>query len=227
MREPMQTAQSLGDDTQAVVARPKRAREHGLHTECGPVVSMGCEPGPSMGTWTRTWAKMNVRPQSLVWKQTGRKQKQRQRRRQNNTRQEVQHRTRQDKTGQDKTRQDRTGLRNICVRTSSLPSLPQMFTFVFQTSVTDMQSVLSVAVQKRQSPSSSNGADRRAAAAAEAHRIRLKWRHRSSTCVERTRQPQWEAEVAERLRLDHTSAEHVESLRVPGLGDKWATFPRY
>ena len=48
MCEPMETAESLGDDTHAVVARPKWAREHGLHTECGPVVSMGCEPGPSM-----------------------------------------------------------------------------------------------------------------------------------------------------------------------------------
>ena len=38
----------VGDDTHAVVARSKWAREHGLHTECGPVVSMGCEPGPSI-----------------------------------------------------------------------------------------------------------------------------------------------------------------------------------
>ena len=37
MCEPMETAQSLGDDTHAVVARPKWAREHGLHTECGPL----------------------------------------------------------------------------------------------------------------------------------------------------------------------------------------------
>ena len=37
MREPMETAQSHGDDTRVVVARPKWAREHGLHTECGPL----------------------------------------------------------------------------------------------------------------------------------------------------------------------------------------------
>ena len=37
MREPMETAQSHGDNTHVVVARPKWAREHGLHTECGPL----------------------------------------------------------------------------------------------------------------------------------------------------------------------------------------------
>ena len=45
--------------------------------------------------------------------------------------------------------------------------------------MTDMQSVLSVTVRKRQSPSSST------VAAAEAHRIGLKWRQRPSNCVER------------------------------------------
>ena len=46
MCEPVETAQSLGDDTHAVVARPKWAREHGLHTECGHVVSMGLRVWP-------------------------------------------------------------------------------------------------------------------------------------------------------------------------------------
>ena len=48
MCEPLETAQSLGDDTRAVVARPKWAREHGLHRVWSRVTSMGCEAGPSM-----------------------------------------------------------------------------------------------------------------------------------------------------------------------------------
>ena len=65
MCKPMETAQSLGDDTHAVGARPKWASEHGIHTECGPVVSIGCKPGPSTSARTRTWAEVNVRPQPL------------------------------------------------------------------------------------------------------------------------------------------------------------------
>ena len=117
MCEPMETAQSHGDDTHAVGARPKWAREHGLQ-RVWSLVSVGCEPGPSIGAPTRTWAKVNVRPQSLVWKQTGRNQKQRQR--QNNTRQEMSH-------GQGQTR-----LRNTGVRASSLVGLPQVFTVAFR-----------------------------------------------------------------------------------------------
>ena len=44
---------------------------------------VGCEPGPSTSTRTRTWAEVNVRPRSLLCEQTGRTQ-------------------RQEKTGQDK-----------------------------------------------------------------------------------------------------------------------------
>ena len=44
MCEPMETAQTHGDDTHAVVARPKWAREHGLH-RVWSFVSVGCEPG--------------------------------------------------------------------------------------------------------------------------------------------------------------------------------------
>ena len=36
MCEKMETAQSFGDDTQAVVERPKWASEHQRHTACGP-----------------------------------------------------------------------------------------------------------------------------------------------------------------------------------------------
>ena len=49
MREPMETAQCLGDDTHAAVARPKQASEHGL--ECGvvPVRRWGVQRGTSTG----------------------------------------------------------------------------------------------------------------------------------------------------------------------------------
>ena len=41
MRETVETAQSLGNDTHAVVARPKWAREHGLHTKCCASLEVG------------------------------------------------------------------------------------------------------------------------------------------------------------------------------------------
>ena len=56
----------FGDDTHAVVKRPKWAREHGRHTKCGPVVSVGCKPGQSTRDRTRTRASMHVRPRHLV-----------------------------------------------------------------------------------------------------------------------------------------------------------------
>ena len=37
MREPTETAQSLGDDTHAPLARPQLVREQRLRTECGPL----------------------------------------------------------------------------------------------------------------------------------------------------------------------------------------------
>ena len=37
MCEPVVTAQSLGDETHAVVTRPQWAGEHGQHTWCGPL----------------------------------------------------------------------------------------------------------------------------------------------------------------------------------------------
>ena len=37
MREPTETAQSLGDDTHALLARPQWVREHRLRTACGPL----------------------------------------------------------------------------------------------------------------------------------------------------------------------------------------------
>ena len=71
MCEPMETAPSLGDDTHAVGARPKWTREHGIHAERGPIVSVGCTPGPSTSARTRTWAEVNVRPWNVhhtLWK---------------------------------------------------------------------------------------------------------------------------------------------------------------
>ena len=46
MCEPMWTVQSLGDDTHAVVKRPKWAREHGLHTERRVSLGVG---------WLQAW----------------------------------------------------------------------------------------------------------------------------------------------------------------------------
>ena len=69
MCEPVETAQSLGDDTHVVVARPKWAREHGSHTECGHVVSMGLRAWPIDDVLrTRTRAEVNVRSQAPVYK---------------------------------------------------------------------------------------------------------------------------------------------------------------
>ena len=45
--EPMETAQCLGDDTHAVIARPKWAREHGLRTDVWSSASVGGKLGPS------------------------------------------------------------------------------------------------------------------------------------------------------------------------------------
>ena len=49
MCEPTETAQSLGDDTHAVVKRSRRASEHGLHTKCGPLCVSG------LGKWPIDW----------------------------------------------------------------------------------------------------------------------------------------------------------------------------
>ena len=55
-----------GDDTHAVVKRPKWAREHGRHAECGPVVSVGCKTGHSTCDRTMRRASMHVRPRHLA-----------------------------------------------------------------------------------------------------------------------------------------------------------------
>ena len=54
--EPMETAQSRGDDTHAVAMGPMWAREHGLHNIVWSQVPVGSKSGPSIGarTWTRT-----------------------------------------------------------------------------------------------------------------------------------------------------------------------------
>ena len=49
MCEPTETAQSLGDDTHAVVKRPRRASERGLHTKCGSLCVSG------LGKWPIDW----------------------------------------------------------------------------------------------------------------------------------------------------------------------------
>ena len=49
MCEPTETAQSLGDDTHAVVKRPRTASEHGFHTKCGSLCVSG------LGKWPIDW----------------------------------------------------------------------------------------------------------------------------------------------------------------------------
>ena len=66
MCEPMETAQSLGDDTHAVVLGPMWASEHGLHCVVWSLLSVGCKPGPSISARTRTRADVNVRPRPLA-----------------------------------------------------------------------------------------------------------------------------------------------------------------
>ena len=79
MCEPTETA-SLGDDTHAAVKRPKRAQEHGLHTECGPFVSVGSESSPLIGAKTRMRANKNVRPRHFVDEQAKKMRKRRRKR---------------------------------------------------------------------------------------------------------------------------------------------------
>ena len=66
MCEPMETVQSLGDDTHRVIAQATRALEHGPRTDVWSLMSVGGKPGPSIGAQTRTRAKMNVRHRHLV-----------------------------------------------------------------------------------------------------------------------------------------------------------------
>ena len=66
MCEPVETAQSLGDDTYAVVTRPKWAREQGLHKVCGPPCRWVVRLYPRNLLDTRTWAEVTVRPRPFV-----------------------------------------------------------------------------------------------------------------------------------------------------------------
>ena len=66
MCEPMETAQSLGDDTHAVAMGPMWAGEHGLHCVVWSLMSVGCKPGQSTGARTRTRANVSVRPRPLA-----------------------------------------------------------------------------------------------------------------------------------------------------------------
>ena len=64
--EPMETAQSLGDDTHAVGTRPKWARKHGLRIWCGPSCRWVARVAHRQVLGTRTWANVNVRPRPLA-----------------------------------------------------------------------------------------------------------------------------------------------------------------
>ena len=64
MCEPLETAQSLGDDTHAVVSRPKSASEHGLHIGVQSALSVGgltarCSNKLAGGRERRTWTVVN------------------------------------------------------------------------------------------------------------------------------------------------------------------------
>ena len=66
MCEPVETAQSLGDDTHAVVKRPKWALEHERHTACGPLCWWVTSLAHQWVLGTRTRAELNVSPQPLM-----------------------------------------------------------------------------------------------------------------------------------------------------------------
>ena len=66
MCEPMETAQSLGDDSHAVVTRPKWAWEHRLQRVCGPLCrGVVCLAHRSVLEQGR--AEVHARPRPLVW----------------------------------------------------------------------------------------------------------------------------------------------------------------
>ena len=54
---------ALFDDRHAVATHPKGRRESTDFVECGLVVSVGRQPGPSIAA--RTWAEVNVKPRIL------------------------------------------------------------------------------------------------------------------------------------------------------------------
>ena len=64
MCEPMETAQSPGDDTHAAVNIGQEGVGARTTRRVGSFVSMGCRPGPSIGAQTSTRAKASVRPQA-------------------------------------------------------------------------------------------------------------------------------------------------------------------
>ena len=66
MCEPMETAQSLGDDTHAVVKRPKWPSEHERHTACGPLCWLVTSLAHQQVLGTRTRAELNVSPRPLM-----------------------------------------------------------------------------------------------------------------------------------------------------------------
>ena len=62
MCEPSETAQSPGDDTHAVAARPKWIQEHGFHRVCGPFYRWVASLAHREVLETRTRAEVTVRP---------------------------------------------------------------------------------------------------------------------------------------------------------------------
>ena len=62
MCEPMETAQSPGDDTHAAVNTGQEGVGARTTRRVGSFVSMGCRPGPSIGAQTSTRAKASLRP---------------------------------------------------------------------------------------------------------------------------------------------------------------------
>ena len=64
----------FGDDTHAVVTRPKWHGEHGPH-RVWYFVLVVCKPGPSIGARARTRAKVNVRLRHLAHKDNRHKER--------------------------------------------------------------------------------------------------------------------------------------------------------
>ena len=83
------------------------------HRVGGPLVSVGCESGPSLGARTRTWAEGNVRPRPLVKQQAVRERerdRETDRQRQTETDRDRQRQTETDRDRQRQTETDRDRL---------------------------------------------------------------------------------------------------------------------
>ena len=102
-------AQSHGDDTRVVVARPKWAREHGLHTECGPL----CRSMDGLiDVCSNEDEERSERKTPTPCVETNRQKSEAKTKTEQHTTRHAAW-TGQDRTGQDRTGQDRTRLRDI------------------------------------------------------------------------------------------------------------------